>query len=240
MTGRRFRFHLGALLGDERIDHAHDLGSEHVGLVVETGAGVDQGIDAKRRRSLAPVDAGLCRLAVLEFHLGRKRHLYRVRRAFGLLHQRAAHFLHWHDDLMRILAHRQCERFPLELEPRLAHGLAPGQLTLPPSILRMSSSRQVLTMSQETFSPLGSRVATISQIFFLHSFRASFSAASSGVSCRLASLALGGAACSAGGCAWLCAELSSASSAPGAMTRVGAAIRAKKRLIFLRLTYRAP
>src|SRR5215510_3053769 len=31
---RRFRFHLGAFLGDELIDHAHDLGPEHVGLSV--------------------------------------------------------------------------------------------------------------------------------------------------------------------------------------------------------------
>src|SRR5262245_53509925 len=110
--------------------------------------------------------------------------------------------------------------------------LPQGQLALLPSILTMSSSRQVLTMSQETFSPLGSRVATMSQIFFLHSFRASFSAVSSGVSCRLT--VPEGTACSAGGCAGLCEELSSASSMPGASTRIDAAIRLKKRLIFLR------
>src|SRR5262245_34488215 len=39
MTGRRIRFHLSAFLGDEFVDHAHDLGSEHVRLIVETRAG---------------------------------------------------------------------------------------------------------------------------------------------------------------------------------------------------------
>src|SRR5262245_12451336 len=43
VAGRRFRLHLGAFLGGELIDHAHDLGPEHVGLVVETRAGIDQG-----------------------------------------------------------------------------------------------------------------------------------------------------------------------------------------------------
>jgi hypothetical protein len=46
----------------------------------------------------------------------------------------------------------------------------------------MSSSRQVLTMSQETSSPAVFRVAMMSQILALQALRASFSAFSSGVS----------------------------------------------------------
>ena len=60
--------------------------------------------------------------------------------------------------------------------------LPQGQSNLPPSILVMSDSRQVLTMSQETSSPCGSLVARMSQILILQALRACFSARSSGVS----------------------------------------------------------
>jgi hypothetical protein len=81
--------------------------------------------------------------------------------------------------------------------------LPQGQVILPPSILVMSSSRQVLVMSQATSLPFGSRVARMSQIVFLHSLRASFSAFSSGVGSRLSSsvrgvVSAGAAACGAG------------------------------------------
>ena len=64
--------------------------------------------------------------------------------------------------------------------------LPQGQSNLPPSILVMSDSRQVLTMSQETSSPCGSLVARMSQILILQALRACFSARSSGVSSVLA------------------------------------------------------
>ena len=50
--------------------------------------------------------------------------------------------------------------------------LPQGQSNLPPSILVMSDSRQVLTMSQETSSPCGSLVARMSQILILQALRA--------------------------------------------------------------------
>jgi len=57
-----------------------------------------------------------------------------------------------------------------------------GHSILSPSILAMSSSRQVFVMSQEMSSPAGSRVAMMSQILALQAFRVTFSAFSSGVS----------------------------------------------------------
>jgi hypothetical protein len=71
--------------------------------------------------------------------------------------------------------------------------LPQGQLILPPSILVMSSSRQVLTMSQETSSPTGLLLVRMSQILTLQALRASFSAFSSGVSSR--AFAAGDGAC---------------------------------------------
>src|SRR6478672_498350 len=56
-----------------------------------------------------------------------------------------------------------------------------GQSILPPSILVMSASRQVLMMSQETSSPCGFLVARISQSLTLQALRACFSANSSGL-----------------------------------------------------------
>src|SRR3990170_3360536 len=74
--------------------------------------------------------------------------------------------------------------------------LPQGQPVLPPSILVMSASRQVLTMSQATSSPAWSLVARMSQILILQALRASFSSFSSGVSSR--SFAVGGVALAAG------------------------------------------
>ena len=78
------------------------------------------------------------------------------------------------------MAFASCSRLTSSFDWQTA--LPQGQSNLPPSILVMSDSRQVLTMSQETSSPCGSLVARMSQILILQALRACFSARSSGVS----------------------------------------------------------
>ena len=110
-----------AVLADKFVDLVHKLGPEKVGRIVESGCGVQHGVDRRRRGHIAPVDLGLGRFAVLEGQGGLKLDLDNI--GFAVLLKRTAYHMWCRRDRGAGCAHGLSERRSLPADAPLKERL---------------------------------------------------------------------------------------------------------------------